>query len=196
MDCKKKYLYKNLSETAQLHEAIIFATRAHKGQLRKASDLDYICHPLEVLQILTTMKADTKLLIAGVLHDVVEDTMVSTEQVEEMFGEEIAGLVAGHTEDKNHEWEVRKLDMIDRVAKGDRRLKMLVMADKISNLRSIASDLRVIGECVWDKFNVPKEKEFWYYTTMGEALKELESYEETATVYKEMMQLHKEVFKE
>lgn len=194
MSNKQTYYFESLSDNEQLHEAILLATEAHKGQLRKGSKLDYICHPMEVLQILTVMQADNPLLIAGVLHDVVEDTQISLEKIEELFGREVAELVAGHTEDKTQEWKVRKMDMMNRVRTGDRQLKMLVMADKVSNLRSIASDLRKIGDKVWERFSVPREMEFWYYTKMEEALLDLKEYAETAEIFSEMQTLHCQIF--
>ena len=79
--------------TVKLHDAIVFAAKAHKGQVRKGTDVDYITHPMEVLQILTQMGADGNLLIAGVLHDVVEDTDVTLDEVRELFGDDVATLV-------------------------------------------------------------------------------------------------------
>ena len=63
-----------MAQKHRLNMAIEFATKKHSGQLRKATAIPYILHPLEVLQILYSMRADTNLMIAGVLHDTVEDT--------------------------------------------------------------------------------------------------------------------------
>lgn len=194
MNKDRKYLYEDLPQSQQLHEAIVFATKAHKGQLRKGMQLDYICHPLEVLQILTAMEADHILQIAGVLHDVAEDTDYSIEEIRYLFGEEAAELIEGHTEDKGLEWKIRKQMSLDKLEKGDVRLKMLVMADKVSNLRSIVSDQRQCGEAVWEKFSVPKDKEEWYYAENIKRLRDLKKLPQTAEVYREMEQLFRDIF--
>ena len=77
-----------------LHESIVFVNKAHKGQLRKGTDIDYVSHPMEVMQILTAMRADDNLIIAGVLHETVENTDVTLDDIEEKFGSEVASLVA------------------------------------------------------------------------------------------------------
>lgn len=189
-----RYFYEKLSESAKLHEAIIYATQAHKGQYRKGTQTDYICHPMEVLQILTEMRADNNLMIAGVLHDVVEDTGKKMLEIESLFGTDVAHLVKGHTENKSLEWKERKSGLVKKLEKGDIRLKKLVLADKVSNLRSIDSDIRLIGNKVWDKFSVGKNEEYWYYTSMKNALSELAADEDAKAVYDEMMELYNGVF--
>ena len=67
------------AEHYRLNKAIIFATEKHSGQVRKSTTIPYILHPLEVMQILYSMRADTNLMIAGLLHDTVEDTDTSYE---------------------------------------------------------------------------------------------------------------------
>ena len=90
-----------ITDNLKLDEAIHFATECHSGQTRKGSTIPFILHPLEVMQILAGMNADTNLLIAGLLHDVVEDTEVGIDEIRKNFGEDVESLVAGHTEDKN-----------------------------------------------------------------------------------------------
>lgn len=190
---EKKYFYDGVPVGIRIHEAIIFATRAHHGQLRKGTDLDYICHPLEVLQILTAMGAEPDTLIAGILHDVVEDTSEKLTKIRELFGESVANLVEGHTEDKADNWEARKSSLIRKLDGGSIELKELVLADKISNLRSIASDIDH-NEKVWEKFTVSKEKEQWYYEKMAEKLVELKEMPGAAGFYDEMETLIKQLF--
>lgn len=189
----KKYFEDEVTAGARIHEAILFATRAHHGQTRKGSKYDYICHPMEVLQILTAMGAETELLIAGILHDVVEDTEETLFRIRELFGDEVAELVEGHTENKEDNWETRKRSLIEKLQKGSVSLKKMVLADKISNLRSIASDIRN-NENVWDKFSAPKEREKWYYEQVVENLEELEDIPDVTEFYKEMQNLMEQVF--
>lgn len=189
----KKYFEDEVTAGARIHEAILFATRAHHGQMRKGSEYDYICHPMEVLQILTAMGAETEVLIAGILHDVVEDTAETLFRIRELFGDEVAKLVEGHTENKEDNWETRKRSLIEKLQKGSVSLKKMVLADKISNLRSIASDIKN-NENVWDKFSVPKEREKWYYEQVVENLGELEDISGVTEFYKEMQNLMEQVF--
>lgn len=85
---------RSFEEQKLLNEAIIFAVACHEGQFRKGSMQPYIFHPLEVMDILRKMDADNDLLMAGVLHDVVEDTEATLNEIAERFGENVADLVA------------------------------------------------------------------------------------------------------
>ena len=177
-----------------LHESIVFVNKAHKGQLRKGTDIDYVSHPMEVMQILTAMRADDNLIIAGVLHETVENTDVTLKDIEEKFGSEVASLVAHYNEDKAKEWHERKSDVIDSLRKSDRRIKMMVLADKVSNLRSMYGNYLEVGDELWERFNASREMQCWYYSAVRNALWELGEYEETSPIYEEMVNLFKDLF--
>ena len=121
------------STAVKLSRAIEFATRKHAKQRRKGSDIPYIMHPLETMSILQTMDADCSLLMAGVLHDVVEDTDTTIEMIIETFGEEVAELVGVHSDEQSKSWDERKEKAIDDTAKGSTRFRMLVLADKLAS---------------------------------------------------------------
>ena len=178
----------------ELHKAILLATKAHKGQVRKGTGLDYLCHPMEVLEILTSMGADLHLRIAGVLHDTVEDTDVEIDEIRDMFGDDVGDLVAGHTEDKSKSWQERKSATIEMLKTADTREKMLVLADKVSNLRSIYHDIQTMGEKIWERFRFPRDRQSWYYSGVQDALYDLQFIENVAPVYWEMVRLHKDIF--
>lgn len=177
-----------------LHESIVFANKAHKGQLRKGTDIDYISHPMEVMQILTAMGADDKLIIAGVLHDTIEDTATTLDDIERIFGDEVAALVGNHTQDKSQPWMERKSQVVDQLQRADKRTKMLVLADKVSNLRSMYSNYLEVGEKLWERFNAPKEKQCWYYGAVMDALWDISEFDDIAPVYEEMTDLFKDIF--
>lgn len=181
-------------ENELLEKAIQFAVERHAGSIRKGTTRPYIVHPLETMQILISMKADTRLLIAGVLHDTVEDTATTMEEITELFGFDAAGLVAAHTEDKSKTWEERKQHAIEEVTVASRRVKMLVLADKVANLRSLEADYADLGEKLWERFHAPKERQAWYYGSMRDALAEMQDYPETKKVYAEMVKLCKNIF--
>ena len=181
-------------ENYLLEKAIDFATNKHAGQLRKGTTIPYIVHPLETMNILRSMNADTNLLIAGLLHDTVEDTGTSMEEIAEVFGTDVAALVNGHSEDKSKTWEERKTHAIQELAEASRRMKMLVMADKVSNLRSIAADYRAIGDKLWERFNAPVKKQAWYYSGIQDSLWDMQVDPDAAPVYWEMVGLYKDIF--
>ena len=178
----------------QLDKAIVFATQRHFGQVRKGMSLPYIVHPIEVMEILYRMGADENLLIAGVLHDTIEDTGTTKEEISELFGEDVANLVAGHSEDKSKTWEERKNAAIEHLEIADKRFKMLVLADKLSNIRAIAADYEEIGDELWERFNAPPQKQAWYYSKLDDALMSLADYDDTADAYWEYNAHFKDVF--
>lgn len=141
----------------------MFAAKAHAGQTRKGNDIPYIYHPMEVLIIFTDMGAVEYEQIAAVLHDTVEDTDVTIDEIREKFGDKVADLVGGHTEDKSKTWVERKTDDLNALRNGSASLKGLVYADKYSNILSLYDDYRVLGDAVFDKFNAGKDLQQWYY---------------------------------
>lgn len=184
----------DLSVLNPVHEAICFAARAHKGQLRKGTDVDYITHPLEVLQILTAMNAEEAVLVAGILHDTLEDTTVTLEELETAFGKQVSMLVAGHTEDKRKSWKERKQNTIETLATASRAEKLLSLADRLANLRSMASDHARKGDQLWERFNAPREAQAWYSGEMLRVLSDLRQDEAAAGCWQELAALHETLF--
>ncbi|MBO5303130.1 MAG: bifunctional (p)ppGpp synthetase/guanosine-3',5'-bis(diphosphate) 3'-pyrophosphohydrolase [Lachnospiraceae bacterium] len=192
---KRLDLEKNWNlENESLEKAILFATERHAGQVRKCTPVPYILHPLETMQILFFMGADLHLLMAGVLHDTVEDTGTTMEEIRKNFGEDVKNLVASHTEDKSKTWQERKSHTIETLKNASLRQKMLVMADKVSNLRSMYADYQEKGEMLWEFFSSPREKQAWYYNGVIESLTDMQNYAETEKIYNEMVKLYKKLF--
>jgi len=181
-------------EMNKLEQAITFAVRCHAGQMRKGTDMPYIVHPLATMDILRSMQADTDLLIAGLLHDTIEDTGTTREEIAGLFGEDVAALVAGHSEDKSLSWKERKTLAINELYHAPLRLKMLVMADKTANLRDIAADYARLGEPFWERFHAPRSQLAWYYSAGLDALADLQSIPECRPVYWEMTDHFKDAF--
>ena len=184
----------NYENNELLSKAIHYATDMHNRQLRKGTDIPYIVHPLETMQILLSMGADTHLLIAGVLHDVLEDTDAKAEDIVRMFGQDVCDLVQMHSEDKSLSWEARKQHTIDSLKTGPMRYRMLVMADKVSNLRATVRDYMALGDDVWLRFNQGREMQSWYYSGVQDALYDMQFDSHTAPVYWEMVALYKDLF--
>ncbi len=183
-----------MEANALLNKAICFAVERHTGQLRKGTTRPYITHPLETMTILSSMNADTNLLIAGVLHDILEDTDTIREEITERFGHDVASLVLSHTEDKTRSWEERKQTAVKELKSASIRAKALVMADKVSNLRSMYADHKQVGEQLWERFNAPKDKQAWYYREIQDALYEMQEFPEMQDIYREMVALYNALF--
>ena len=167
-------------DTTLLDRAIVFAVRAHAGTERRGKGFPYIVHPMEAMEIVATMTCDQELLAAAALHDTVEDTDVTIEQIRTEFGDRIASLVASESDtvldglSVEESWHARKQAAIDRLAHASRDAKIVALGDKLSNMRAIARDYAQQGDALWDLFHAkdPKDHE-WHYRGLADALSEL-----------------------
>lgn len=131
------------SGTALLLRAATFAARVHASHRRKGTTAEpYVNHVLEVAQILAEHGAPTEAILAGLLHDTVEDSdqdpdPITHERLVAEFGEAVAGIVAEATDDKSLPKETRKALQVRLAPKKSEAAKMLKLADKVSNLRAI-----------------------------------------------------------
>lgn len=183
----------------RLDSAIKFATDKHQGQLRKREGTPYILHPLEAAAIANDLTKDEDVLIAAILHDTVEDTEATIDEVREKFGDRVAQLVAAETENKRDSlppeetWEVRKRESLEHLKNTtDPAVKILWLADKLSNVRTIYQIYQKEGDKVWDNFHMKDvNKQEWYYRTIVEYLSDLDG----TLAYMEYRQLVNEIFK-
>ena len=161
-------------------EAIKLAVSAHSGQTRKTDTVPYILHPMEAAVIAGSVTDDLDVLAAAVLHDAVEDTSISLDEIASKLGERVAQLVAAESEDKRdgrppeETWKLRTEETLAELAKTtDRDVKILWLADKLSNLRSIQLALAKEGEAAWQRFHQhdPKEQG-WYYRSVADLLRD------------------------
>ena len=161
--------------------AIEFAVKAHAGQLRRQDNVPYILHPMEVAAIVGTMTGDEETLAAAVLHDTVEDTDTTAEQIEALFGPRVARLVASETEDKRpgtppeESWRIRKEESLQELAgTDDIQIKILWMGDKLANMRGFHRLWKRYGIAFWEAFNQKDPaQQAWYYRTIDDLLSEL-----------------------
>lgn len=164
-------------DSSLLDKAIIFAVHAHADSERKGKNLPYIVHPLEAVSIVASITCDQEILAAAVLHDTVEDTATTIEQVRNEFGSRVAELVFYETgpDDKSIPWRIRKQVQVDLLTAASRDCKMVAMGDKLSNMRAIASDYRQLGDRLWSRFRAPNGKidMAWYYRKLAIALDDL-----------------------
>lgn len=170
-------------------KAIEFAARAHDGMKRKKDKTPYILHPLEAAVIVGSMTDNSDVISAAVLHDVVEDTSITIEEIEEIFGSRVRKLVESETEDKRADlppedtWRIRKEESLEELEScGDTDVMMLWLGDKLSNMRSFYRIWKTEGEGMWQAFNQkdPSQQK-WYYCRIAEltsALKEFSAWQE------------------
>jgi (p)ppGpp synthase/HD superfamily hydrolase len=147
-------------------EALIFAARAHHGQFRKGGRVPYVTHVAEVAALLSYYYPDLgELILAGLLHDVVEDTAVGREEIKANFGAEVARLVMAVTkpDDERLSFHEKRQATLEALQPHDIGVLRLKAADALANLGAIRRDLDVIGEAAWDKFKASKEESLAYY---------------------------------
>ena len=152
-------------------KAIRFAAVAHQGQLRKGTDVPYIVHPFAVASILRQQQCPEAVVIAGLLHDTIEDTDVTLALIRDQFGDGIAGLVDACTEpEKSLPWEQRKKAMIERAVSADPQVKWIMCADKYHNLSTMSREFQTTGENLWNRFSRGYDQQKWYMHAMTKAL--------------------------
>ena len=153
-------------------KAKLFAIRAHMGQVRKSEpDKPMIIHPIGVGCLLESYGYDDGVVAAGYLHDVVEDTKYTIDDIAREFGSDISELVMGASEaDKSLSWEERKEISIQEIKDLPLRNKLVVCADKINNLEDLYLKFEKSGERDFSEFKRGEEKQRWYYTSVYESL--------------------------
>lgn len=158
--------------TPKLHEALTFATQAHGTQTRKYDGSPYIVHPIEVMMIVLrhVQSPSEDMLAAALLHDVVEDTEVTLEDIEAKFGAFTANLVDVLTDrytheaypEKNRRW--RKEQEAIRLGNAPARAQTIKYADMISNSRTISRE----DPKFWEVYKAEK-RELLFHMTQGDA---------------------------
>lgn len=160
----------------KIAQAINLAFRKHNDQYRKGTNFPYIIHPLNVMRYLMMEMADDncitdEVIIAGILHDLVEDTDITLDEINDIFGAEVERLVNSASEpevlkknkDQKGTWHDRKLFTIKHLRFLDKPTKLLSCCDKLDNARSMNEDFLFNGEKLWKRFNASKDDIFWYY---------------------------------
>lgn len=176
--------------------AVKFAFKAHSGQVRRDGSM-FILHPLEDAAIVGTMTNDVEVLSAAVLHDTIEDTSVTIEEIKENFGEKIANYILSETENKHKDmsesesWKIRKEESLLLLKNGPKETKMLWLGDKLSNLRAIARGYEKVGLGLFDAFNQNDPYlQRWYYKSILDYTSDLKEY----GAYKEYENLYHYIF--
>jgi (p)ppGpp synthase/HD superfamily hydrolase len=172
--------------TDRFDRALLYATHVHGGQARKGTSTPYVAHLLAAAATVLEYGGSEDMAIAGLLHDAAEDQGGEPRlaDIRNRFGDRVADIVracsdsvantaAGQQKD---DWRTRKMRYIEHLKTVDRETRLVSLADKVHNARSILRDLRKpeIGPAVWSRFGKrPKEDTLWYYRKLANAFQEL-----------------------
>src|SRR5262245_58704446 len=166
--------------TDRFDRALLYATHVHGGQVRKGTSTPYVAHLLAVAATVLEYGGNEDLAIAALLHDSVEDQggKARLDDVRNRFGEPVARIVEACSDsladtakgERKEDWETRKKAYIAHLQEADEDILRVSLADKVHNARAILRDLRKpdIGEKIWERFSVPKEKTLSYYRSLAE----------------------------
>ncbi len=155
----------------KFQEALLYTTRLHRDQKRKGTNTPYVNHLLAVTAIVGESGGTENEVVAALLHDAPEDQggKERLEDIRTRFGETVAEIVDGCTdtyEEPKPAWRPRKEAYVERMSSEPASIQLVSAADKLHNARSILSDLRDIGEDLWDRFTGGKEGTLWYYRAL------------------------------
>jgi len=182
-------------KSQKIFDAIEFAVKAHSGRFRKGTNIPYIIHPLGVAKILIENGLPEEIVIAGILHDTIEDTSMTIDDIRKVFGDKVAQLVKDASEpDKDDTWEDRKRHTIDFLKTASTDVVLVSLADKIDNIKAIREDYSKVGESIWSRFKRPKEQQQWYYQALVDVFARRNENETTVSLYKQFASQVQAVF--
>ncbi|WP_319371858.1 HD domain-containing protein [uncultured Ilyobacter sp.] len=199
---QKKYL--EISTESQWDKVDIFqraltlATKAHKSQCRKGTTTPYIVHPVMVAMMLREEGCPEHLILSALLHDTIEDSHVSYEDIRTKFGKNVAKIVLNLSDkDKSLPWEIRKQREVHFLKTEATPEEIIVAcADKFHNISCISADYKLAGNHVWKRFNAPKEKQRWYYHELLNVFQKRSKILENLLIYEKFKNKVYEVFPE
>lgn len=173
-------------------QATQFIAQKYEGKHRTAMQIPYAAHLFGVARILKSEGYNETIVVAGLLHDILEDDIATEQEIEELFGLEVLSLVRSATElPKTYEWQLRKEDVIKRIGGKSEEELAILLAEKIYNMKSIVVEINQFGDSLWEKFNAPKEKQEWYYRSIVE---ETKKYHPQASLLPQLVQVMGELF--
>jgi (p)ppGpp synthase/HD superfamily hydrolase len=190
-----RFLKDEIPMDSVLFDAIEFAVYAHRGHFRKGTGIPYIVHPLNVARTLLEFGCSEVVVIAGILHDTVEDTSVAIEDVQVRFGEEVANLVSQVSEpDKSDTWENRKRHTLMSLESASEEVLLIALADKLDNIQSIRRALEWEGDAVWSRFKRPMDAQAWYYRNLVDVFQQRVTEEPGLSLYNKLQTEVEQVF--
>jgi (p)ppGpp synthase/HD superfamily hydrolase len=152
----------------RLVRAMAYALELHGEQVRKATSIPYLSHLLSVCALVLEDGGTEDESIAALLHDGPEDQggQATLDEIRRRFGTEVAAMVDGLSdtlEDPKPPWPERKAVYLERLRGESASVLRISLADKLHNLRSVATDLELLGDDLWSRFNADRDAQAWYY---------------------------------
>ena len=158
-----------MNHTPQIKKAIQFAARKHHGQMRKETEpLPYITHLFSVALLVAEDGADDDTVCAALLHDVIEDTQTTREEIVQEFNERVAELVTAVSEPAGLPWKERKTHYLAQLEQAHDEALVVAIADKVDNIESKLAAHEKEGDAVHARWSQPPENYLWFH---GEALR-------------------------
>ena len=155
-----------MNHTPQIKKAIQFAARKHHGHMRAETEpLPYITHLFSVALLVAEDGADDDVVTAALLHDTIEDTDTTREEIVEAFSERVASLVEAVTEEKGLAWRERKEAYFKTIETAPEDVLVIMAADKIDNIESKIEGYEKEGEALLARWKQPKSEYLWYHAT-------------------------------
>jgi (p)ppGpp synthase/HD superfamily hydrolase len=148
--------------------ALVYATHLHANQTRKISGVPYVAHLLSVAALVLEARGTETEAIAALLHDAIEDQGGSQtrEKIREMFGDEVVEIIDGCSECDTYPkppWKERKHKYLENLRHASPSVRLVSLADKLHNARSLLLDCRQNGNDIWSEFKAGKEGTLWFY---------------------------------
>lgn len=167
-----------MSLSSQFDRALIYAANTHATQVRKGTSTPYIAHLLGVCSIALEYGANETEAVAALLHDAVEDQggLGRLDDIRARFGNEVAEIVLGCTDSfqmPKPPWEERKRAYLAHLPEASGSILLISASDKLYNAQATLRDLYRVGNEVWKRFNVPREKILWYYRALADIYKQV-----------------------
>ena len=158
-------------------EAVTYALHLHGEQVRKATSIPYISHLLAVCSLVLEDGGSEDEAIAALLHDGPEDQggQATLDEIRRQFGAEVAAMVEGLSDTMEHPkppWRERKAAYLERLRDEPASVLRISLADKLHNLRSVATDLELVGDDLWSRFNADRDAQAWYYRALLEVFED------------------------
>jgi (p)ppGpp synthase/HD superfamily hydrolase len=158
--------------TSRFEEAFTYAFRLHDGQIRKGSGVPYLSHLLSVTALVLENGGDEDQAIAALLHDAVEDQggSATLETIRVRFGERVAAIVAACSDSfemPKPPWRERKEKYITHLPNVLPAARLVSLADKVHNARTIVADFHQIGDEIWERFKGGRDGSLWYYSELA-----------------------------
>jgi len=157
-------------------KAYDFAKKKHEGQFRKGTSIPYIVHPYEVYKLAKEFTDDENILIAALLHDTIEDTDTTKDEIALLFNEEVANMVDNLSIKWCDSWKEEKIRYINSIANSNDKVKFIKACDLCCNLSDMHNDYLKIQNKVWEKFNADYKTLKWYYNSIAKAVSSLTNY--------------------